>query len=244
MELSLVIPCYNEARSLPELIERVALALDDAALSADQFELVLVDNGSSDGSWEVMIDLSKVESFAFLRPKRVLKNQGYGHGMFEGLKASEGRVVATSHADLQCEPSDVFRAYDLWLERQADSAGAHVMVKGVRSGRPLPAQLVSRLFDVASLLLLQRWLYETNAQPKVFTSELITSLTAPPKDFCFDLYLLLCALREGYQLETIPVEFPPRPYGESHWASSFSGRWGTFARFIRYMAVYRLNGHR
>ena len=119
-----------------------------------------------------------------------------------------------------------------------------MLVKGVRSGRPIPAQLVSRLFDVASLLLLQRWLYETNAQPKVFSSELINALTAPPEDFCFDLYLLLCALREGYQLETIAVEFPPRPYGESHWASSFSGRWGTFARFLRYMAVYRVNGHR
>ena len=180
-------------------------------------------------------------TFSFMRPLRVDVNEGYGHGMAEGLRAARGRTVATSHADLQCDPVDVFRGYQRWVELERDPGRGPVMVKGVRSGRPLPARVVSRLFDAASLLILQRWLYETNAQPKVFSANLLADrLSDAPKDFCFDLYLVLQALSAGYGLETIHVRFPPRPYGESHWAASFSGRWRTFARFLRYMANYRV----
>ncbi len=50
---------------------------------------------------------------------------------------------------------------------------------------------------------------------------------------------MLRALEEGYRLETLDVTFPPRVHGESHWAASFRGRWGTFAGFLGWMARYR-----
>lgn len=233
--LSLVIPCYNEVRSLEELVERTARALAASDVAADDFELVLVDNGSSDGTWELMAELSGREQHAFLRPHRVVPNRGYGHGMLSGLQVARGVVLATTHADLQTDPADVFRAYSRYRE-----ANGRVVVKGVRRGRSVPNVLVSRLFDTASLLLLQRALYEVNAQPKVFSADLLASLTDPPLDFRFDLYLLLQALDGGARLETITVTFPPRKHGESHWAATTIGRWRTFAGFLGYMARYRI----
>ncbi len=239
IRLSLVIPCYNERESLLELVERTAVALQASPLGAGEFELVLVDNGSSDGSWELMQDLSGRPDLGFLHPHRVAPNRGYGHGMLEGLRAARGEVLATTHADLQTDPGDVFRAFAIYASVAAAAADP-VMVKGVRSGRPAPQVLVSRLFDAASLVLLQRALHEINAQPKVFDRELLAALEEPPAGFCFDLYLMLKALDGGARIETVSVRFPPRKHGESHWAASTVGRWRTFAGFLAYMARYRV----
>ncbi len=206
IELSLVIPCYGEAPTLRELVERTARAAEAMGGAPATFELVLVDNGSTDESPQVIAELLASGDFPFLAPIRVDPNRGYGHGMLSGLEAARGRVLATSHADLQCDPADVFRAWAIYQRGvgPADGGGQDagqgapplvegvrhgrpvlgkgvrhgrpVLVKGVRHGRPLGARVVSRLFDAASLLLLQRRLYETNAQPKVFPRELLEAL--------------------------------------------------------------------
>jgi glycosyltransferase involved in cell wall biosynthesis len=236
--LSAVVPCYNEAKNLPELIAGFARALRESALEPGGFELVVVENGSLDDSARVIADHAARPENRFVTAVSVAKNQGYGHGMMTGLQAARGQLVATFHADLQCDPRDVFRAYDLYMS----SAARPLLVKGVRRGRTAGAVAFTRAMEAAALLLLQARLHEINAQPKLFDRELVAALAHPPLDFRFDLYVLLKARERGYRTRAIDVRFPHRRHGQSNWASSFRSRLRTVASFLQYMAAYRLRG--
>lgn len=231
--LSLVIPCYNESANLPLLVERVHQAF--RSFPPEKFELILVENGSKDDSFHSMQALAKLH--AFIRVHRIEKNQGYGHGVFQGLLQAKQDLVAYTHADLQCDPGDVLNAYRQFLQHLSD--GGHYLIRGKRQGRPLSAWLFSRFFEVIGLLLLSRWIYEINAQPKLFHRKLLAQLLEPPVDFTFDLYLLLEARRMGWKSASVPVLFPDRKHGVSNWAGSFRSKLRTVLTYIRFMLRYR-----
>jgi len=223
--LSIVLPCYNEAEGLPNLLDRYA-----EFAARYQFELVLVDNGSTDNTQEVIGRL--LPKYAFARCTRVIKNVGYGHGIFQGLKQAQGEFLAWSHADLQTDGGDVFRAYDSLKNAQNVS---RTLVKGRRRGRRLSERFISRGMELASLCLLRSRLTEINAQPKVFHRDLLSFLTKPPTDFNFDVYVLYKANRAGWAIREVEVDFPPRPFGESHWAATWRSKFRTIRRSLFYM---------
>ena len=102
-QLSIVLPCYNESKGLEVLVKR----FDQVGCGVD-FELILVDNGSTDNTPHVLPYL--LARYPFARSVRVEVNQGYGHGILTGLRAARADVLAWSHADLQTDPADIFRA--------------------------------------------------------------------------------------------------------------------------------------
>ena len=99
IKLSLIIPCYNEAQSLPRLIGR----LKECFTRAD-VEVVLVDNGSKDASQQILAE--QLACSTNIRSVRVEVNQGYGYGILQGLKAAHGTYIGWTHADLQTDPKD------------------------------------------------------------------------------------------------------------------------------------------
>ena len=110
---SIVVPCYNEAESLPRLLA------DFEALTAGvqvDWELVLVDNGSTDRTAAVLARELKLPGRGFARVVTVPPpNVGYGHGIMTGLQAANGDLLAWTHADGQTPPADVLRAFDALL---------------------------------------------------------------------------------------------------------------------------------
>ena len=101
MMLSLVIPCYNESESLPTLIEQCQTIISEN----ENIEVILVDNGSSDSTPEILRPLEKHNTS--LRSTRVEQNIGYGNGILAGLKVAQGEILGWTHADLQTDPTDV-----------------------------------------------------------------------------------------------------------------------------------------
>ncbi len=233
-KLSLIIPCYNEAKSLEALTSRAIQCATKRNLTPEQFELVVVDNGSSDGSDAVIDALIKGPNKRFLHPVRVEKNQGYGFGVYSGLRAATGGTLAWTHADEQCDPEDVFVAWEIQRAK-----GEKCLVKGRRYERALGDMLFSRGFELVALGLLSQYVHEINAQPKVFDAALMKTATNPPYGFPFDLYMLLKAKEAGFHIESIPVRFPPRRHGESRWASTFRSKFRTIAGMVRFMWDYR-----
>ena len=224
-QLSIVLPCYNEARGIEAILRRFA------EVDADHyFELILVDNGSRDDTPAVMQAL--LSQFPFARSIRVEVNQGYGHGIWTGLQAARGEVVAWSHADLQTDPADVFRALKAY---QNSPQSLKTLIKGRRHGRRLSEKIVSLGMGVVASAIFRRRLSEINAQPKVFHRDLLAHLSRPPIDFNFDVYVLVMALRNGWQIDTIPVDFPPRQYGHSNWARTWRSKLRTIWRSAKYM---------
>src|SRR5262245_35537071 len=111
LEFELVLPAYNEAKGLQNLIARAAEAARAANLTAERFKLVVVDNGSTDDTAAVLKKLESGELGPWFRTVSVMPNQGYGNGIWQGLKTTTAPVVAWSHADLQCDPKDALAAF-------------------------------------------------------------------------------------------------------------------------------------
>ena len=228
--LSVVLPCYNESAGLANILDRFQEVGGDRP-----FELILVDNGSTDRTPEVLAEL--LPRYRFARSVRIEQNRGYGDGIFRGLGEARGEILAWSHADLQTDPGDVFRAWDVFGQA---AEPARLLVKGRRHGRRVGERVVSRGMEVVALVLLRRCLSEINAQPKLFHRSLMEHVERPPIDFNFDVYVLYQARRHGWRIECIDVEFPPRPHGRSHWAATWSSKLRTIRRSMRYMFLLGL----
>ncbi|MFM2090140.1 MAG: hypothetical protein RLZZ127_629 [Planctomycetota bacterium] len=224
--LSVVLPCYNEARGLRALVERYAAVRGDLDL-----ELVLVDNGSTDDTQAVLAEVLPAHPWA--RCHRVVVNRGYGDGIRQGLESATGEWLAWSHADLQTDPADVIAAFRV-LVAQPDPA--RTLVKGHRHGRALAERVITWGMEIMALALLHRRMTEINAQPKVFHRSLLDVVGRTPDDFNFDVCVLHRALLAGWSVRTIPVRFPPRQYGHSNWSRTFASRWRTIRRSMLFMA--------
>jgi len=223
--LTIVLPCYNEAKSLTATVQRYA-----EIRGRTDFELILVDNGSKDETPAILAELS--QRYPFIRTIQVVKNKGYGDGIWQGLQHSSGTWVGWSHADLQTDPADVFRAFDAL---KAASNPKRTLVKGARSGRALSEQIITWGMQTVALVALRRWFHEINAQPKVFHRDLLATVVNPPVDFNFDIYVLYQARRAGWRFSTIPVQFPPRQYGHSNWSKTWASKLRTIRRSMWFM---------
>ena len=219
MRLSLVIPCYNEARNLPLLVARLR-----ETFVRDDVEVVLIDNGSTDGSAAVLAEL--LTGSPRIRSVRVEKNQGYGFGILAGLAAAEGEIIGWTHADMQTDPADALRGLALF---DAAAEPQRLFVKGRRYGRPLADVVFTVGMSVFETLLMRRRMWDINAQPTLFPRTLFAAWQDAPHDFSLDLYAYYQAIHRGLRVRRFPVRFGERAHGSSHW----NVNWQAKARFIR-----------
>lgn len=226
--LSLVIPCYNERKNLPLLIARIA----DKFAARTDVEVILVDNGSTDGSSPLFLEAAQRHSM--LRTLRVEVNCGYGFGILSGLDAARGLHIGFCHADMQTDPADALHALALI---DANPRSDQLYVKGQRYGRPLNDQLFTVGMSAFETLLLRVPLWDINAQPNVFPRAFYGTVRADaPHDFSLDLYLYHAALRHGLSVVRFPVRFGERAHGISHWNVD----WQSKLKFIRRTVSFSL----
>ncbi len=233
--LSLVIPCYNESKSLPALLERCATVV----AARPDVEIVLVDNGSTDPSQAVLQDI--LPRYPGCRSVRVEKNQGYGFGILYGLKAATGDILAWSHADLQTDPADVLRGLALFERRGAPDG---LFVKGRRYGRPVADVAFTVGMSVFETALLARPLWDINAQPTMFPRRFFERWETPPHDFALDLYAYYSARRAGMTVERFPVRFGERVHGQSHWNVNWAAKWKFIRRTVDFSVTLRMGAYR
>lgn len=103
MDISIVIPLYNEAESLPELFKRIKAVMEQNGFS---FEVIFVDDGSKDDSWQVITEL-KAAHPEVIRALKFRRNYGKSPALYCGFKKAEGDVVFTMDADLQDRPEEL-----------------------------------------------------------------------------------------------------------------------------------------
>lgn len=202
---TLVIPCYNESASLPELVLRARFTAE-----AGNGEVVLVDNGSTDSTPAVLAELLDPADER-VRSIRVEPNEGYGWGITQGLATARAPIVGWTHADLQTDPADALRAL------AALEGTTRALVKGRRYGRPLADRVFTNGMSVFETVLLRRPLSDINAQPTMFHRELLDEWGTPPKDFSLDLFAMYTASVRGFEVRRVPVVFAPRRFGTSSW---------------------------
>lgn len=217
MKFSLVIPCYNEAANLPLLLDRCR-----ELTRLPDIEVILVDNGSTDSSPEVLLNLLPL--YPGCRSVRVDKNQGYGFGILAGLRAAKGDILGWTHADLQTDPQDALRGLAFF-----EQLGNGIFVKGRRHGRPLADVAFTVGMSAFETLLLGRPLWDINAQPTLFSRDFFETWQDPPSDFSLDLYAYYQARCASLEICRFSVKFGERAHGVSHW----NVNWAAKRKFIR-----------
>ncbi len=233
MIYSIVVPCYNEKENIPLLVER----FDNAIGGRTDIEMILVDNGSTDGSAEVLDEL--LSSHSSMRKVTVEVNQGYGYGILSGLNAAKGDYLGWTHADLQTDPADVLKALDIF-EKASDPK--RLLVKGNRKGRPVTDVFFTFGMSVLEFLLTGKWMSDINAQPNMFSREFYDSWKNPPHDFSLDLYALYMAKKAGMEVVRFPVRFPERIHGSSKWNTGMKAKWKFIKRTASYSFKLKRNG--
>lgn len=223
----IVIPCFNEAKNLKKLVSECQKV---TKLSEYQVGFILVNNGSTDGSDKTFLEL--VASINFIKYVSLTHNQGYGGGILAGLKHAAAPISGWTHADLQTPLADCLTGVRS-IQNGEDFA------KGRRTGRKAGDKLFSRGMGLFESILFKRKLFEINAQPTIFRTELVKEWKKPPSDFSLDLYALVMASEGGIKIARFPVKFLPRQFGESKWNIGFRSRVKFIRRTLSYSFVLR-----
>ncbi len=200
-DLSIVVPVFDEAESLPELADRIRAAMTAGGLS---FEVWLVDDGSRDGSWGV-IERLHAEDGRF-RGVRFRRNYGKSAALAAGFARTTGRTVATLDADLQDDPSEL-PAMIARLDAGAD------LVSGWKQKRndPLEKTIPSRFFNGVTRWMSGIPLHDFNSGIKAYRSEVVKSVRVYGE---LHRYIPLLAKWEGYdRIEEQVVQHHARKYG-------------------------------
>lgn len=210
-ELSIVIPCFNEAENVVLLLAAVAKA---KRLASIDFEVIIVDGGSTDETVSritTQVEILQISDVVSLKVSSGKK--GYGADICLGLESARGDVLAWTHADMQTDIADVIRAF--FEFKSASETGAKVLVKGRRTSRPLFDALFTFGMQMFTLAVTKRNLVDINAQPKLFNRDFLENhlLVDPPDDFSLDLYAYYIAVINGYVIKKIPVVYKARQFG-------------------------------
>ena len=225
MILSIVIPCYNEEKNIPLILERFATVVG----IANDIEVILVNNGSVDNSMNLLNELAP--KYSFVKVVNVIHNQGYGYGILQGLKAANGDYLGWTHADMQTDPSDVVHAFEIIKQRGNKK---NLFVKGQRKNRQFFDKIFSVGMGIFESIYLGAILFEINAQPTVFHRNLYDKFINAPHDFSLDLYALYMAKIHEQEVIRFDVLFPNRIHGMSSWNTSWKNKYKFIKRTMEF----------
>lgn len=208
VDLSLVIPVYNEVESLPALLEAIAGALAEIDLTA---EVVAVDDGSTDGSFQVLEELAG--RYTFLSAIRFRRNYQKAAALSAGFLEARGEIVITMDADLQDDPREIPNLL-------AALEGGLDLVSGWKKERrdPIGKRLPSKLFNWVTSTVSGIHLHDFNCGLKAYRREVVDDVLP----YLYgELYRYLPAIAHwaGYRVGEIPVHHHPRRFGVSKFGS-------------------------
>jgi len=167
MDISIVIPVYNEDESLPELCSWIQRVVQAAGLS---YEVILVDDGSTDRSWEVIEELRR--SNPHIKGIKFQRNYGKSAALNEGFKAASGEVVITMDADMQDSPDEIPELRRMIREEKYD------MVSGWKKVRhdPISKTLPSKFFNWTTAKVSKIQLHDFNCGLKAYRNKVVKSI--------------------------------------------------------------------
>jgi glycosyltransferase involved in cell wall biosynthesis len=167
-QISIIVPLYNEAESLPELSAWIDKVLKENRLS---YEIIMVDDGSSDGSWDVIENLVKNNSS--VRGIKFRRNYGKSAALHCGFQAARGEVVITMDADLQDSPDEIPGLYKMITEEQFDLVSGW---KKKRYDNTVTKNLPSKLFNWTARKFSGIRLHDFNCGLKAYRNDVVKAI--------------------------------------------------------------------
>ncbi len=204
MKVSIIIPAYNERNTIEEIIRRV-----QASSLAD--EIIVVDDGSSDGTREILQKLDGRDQVRVIYHDR---NRGKGAAVVTGIRASTGEVLLIQDADLEYDP----REYPILL-RPIQEGLADVVYGSRFLGAPRRVvmfwhMVANKLLTTMTNVLYNTILSDMETGYKVFRREVVEGMTIRARRFDFEPEFTAKVLKRRYRIFEVPISFNPRDYSE------------------------------
>ncbi|MBS1944389.1 MAG: glycosyltransferase family 2 protein [Bacteroidetes bacterium] len=204
MDISIVIPLLNERESLPELVGKLHEVIGGMGKS---YEVLLVDDGSRDGSWEQIERLHRAD--ARVKGIRLGRNYGKSPALNEGFLAAQGKVVITMDADLQDDPEEIPELYRMITGEGYD------LVSGWKKKRhdPLSKTLPTKLFNATTRWASGLHLHDFNCGLKAYDGRVVKAIEVYGE---MHRYIPFIAKKEGFdRIGEKEVKHHPRKYGKT-----------------------------
>lgn len=220
-KLSVIIPVYNEAGTIGEILDKVQKA---PLPSGVEKEIIIVDDGSTDGTREYLGKLASSNAKVIFNEK----NMGKGGAVREGASRATGDIIIIQDADLEYDPEDYSAMIMPILSGQADA------VMGIRI-KDESAKKLNSLYGLGNWLITftSNLLYSYDAEEytggyKAFSSNAIKSINVRSNGFDYEHELISKILKKGFRLATAPIRYYPRNYGAGKkikWLDGFKILW-------------------
>ena len=207
MDISVVIPLYNEDESLPELYAWIERVMKEHNFS---FEVIFVNDGSTDRSWEVITELSKKSEH--VKGIKFRRNYGKSPALYCGFKEAEGDVVITMDADLQDSPDEIPELYRMIKEDGNDLVSGYKQNR--KQGDPLSKTIPTKLFNATARKVSGiKNLHDFNCGLKAYRKEVIKNIEVYGEMHRYMPYL---AKNAGFdKIAEKPVHHQARKFGKS-----------------------------
>ena len=205
MDISVIIPAYNEADSLPELSAWIARVMQEHGYD---YEVLFVDDGSTDGSWAAIRSLAEADPH--VHGLRFRRNYGKSAALYCGFERAQGEVVFTMDADLQDSPDELPALYRMITEEGYDLVSGW---KQHRKDNALTKNLPSKLYNATARCITGVKLHDMNCGLKAYRKDVVKSIEVYGEMHRYIPYL---AKNAGYtKIGEKPVEHARRKYGKS-----------------------------
>ncbi|CDA92859.1 uncharacterized protein BN760_01459 [Bacteroides sp. CAG:709] len=205
LDLTIIVPLFNEAESLPELVRWIDRTLDGRGW---EYEIIMVDDGSTDGSWKVVRELAEADGR--IHGIRFRRNYGKSAALYHGFKAAGGNVVVTMDADLQDSPEEIPEMYRMVTEDGWDVVSGW---KQHRQDNKLTKNLPSKLYNATARWITGIHLHDMNCGLKAYRNEVVKNIEVYGEMHRYIPYL---AKNAGFERITEkPVHHQKRKYGKS-----------------------------
>jgi len=200
MDISVIVPCFNEEESIGLLLQRLNSVMKDCR----EYELIIIDDGSSDNTWQVLSGLKG--SNKNIKPCRLARHYGKEAALYAGFKLAKGDVIVTIDADLQNFPEDI----PVLLDRLKQSDA----VIGWRRKRIDTAfrKFASYIANALRKRILRDALHDAGCGLRAFKKECLIGIGEYK---LFDVFLMSILKSKGHIVEEVEVRHAPRRFGRS-----------------------------
>jgi len=205
-ELSIVIPFYNEEENIKNVVNSLVNELNRNKIN---YELILVNNGSSDSTKQIIEHLRKKN----IRIKQVdiQKNLGYGWGIINGLNTAKGSYIGFIDGDNQVHPQYLIDAYNKIKKTNA----AICITRRLKRPNNFRRQFASIGYNTLINILFFPNVWDINSKPKVIQQKFYKELCLSSKDWFIDTEIVLKAKRKKFKIVEIPIIYNKRRKGKS-----------------------------
>lgn len=213
MKLSIVIPAYNEEKTIGEIIKKI----DKLRLKELDKELIIVDDGSSDNTYKITKSLGKhIKSFVIIKHTT---NLGKGSAVKTGINKAQGDIILIQDADLEYNTDDIPKLINPIIKNRADVVyGTRLRVKPEFYGRNKTPFLLhffgNKFLSLLTTLFYGNKITDMETGYKVFRRKVLDGINIKSKSFNFEPEITAKILKKGYKILEIDIKTKPRSYSE------------------------------